>query len=86
MKPKRLKKGSTVGVVSTSEPITNECMNEIKRATKRMEDLGINVRFGEFAFSNPTGYGETAKHKAQDINTMFSDPEIDGIFCAMRWI
>ena len=30
------------------------------------------------------GYGETAKHKAEDINEMFADKEVDAIFCAMR--
>lgn len=30
------------------------------------------------------GYGEIAKHKAEDINEMFKDKEIDAIFCAMR--
>lgn len=29
------------------------------------------------------GYGETARHKAEDINKMFKDKEIDAIFCAM---
>lgn len=28
------------------------------------------------------GYGETAKHKAEDINEMFQDKQIDAIFCA----
>lgn len=86
MKPKKLQKGNTIGVVSTSEPITKDCMEEIERATKNIESLGINVKFGKFAFSNPTGYGETAKHKAEDINGMFANPDIDGIFCAMRRI
>ena len=31
----------------------------------------------------PGGYGETAKHKAEDINEMFADKNINGIFCAM---
>ncbi len=29
------------------------------------------------------GYGETAKHKAEDINEMFRDKEIAACFCAM---
>lgn len=29
------------------------------------------------------GYGETAKHKAEDINEMFNDKKINAIFCAM---
>lgn len=29
------------------------------------------------------GYGETARNKAEDINEMFKDEDIKGIFCAM---
>ena len=51
-----------------------------------MKKLGINVKFAEHAKCNTTGYGETAKNEAKDINSMFADKNIDGIFCAMRWI
>ena len=86
MKPKRLKSGDTIGVISTSEPITKECIEEIDRAVKYMKRLGINVKFGKYAFSNPTGYGETARHKAEDINEMFNNSNIKCIFCAMRGV
>lgn len=83
MKPKRLKAGDTIGVVASSEPITKDEMQEIERAVNLMKDIGINVKFGKYAYCNPTGYGETAKHKAYDINSMFADESISGIFCAM---
>lgn len=71
------------GVVATSEPITDECMEDIKKSVKRINDLGLNVKFAKHAFNNPLGYGETAKHKAEDINEMFKDKSINAIFCAM---
>ena len=61
-------------------------MEEIKLGTQKLNELGINVKFAKHAFQNPTGYGETAKHKAEDINEMFLDKEINAIFCAQRWI
>lgn len=84
MKPKKLKAGDTIGVVATSDPITEEYKEEINRAVAKMNGLGVNVKFGKYAFNDPTGYGETAKHKAEDINEMFQNKEIAGIFCAMR--
>ena len=57
-------------------------MEEINLATQKLKELGINVKFAKHAFKNPTGYGETAKHKAEDINEMFCDKEINAIFCA----
>ena len=83
MKPKALKRGDTIGVVSTSEPITDECREDIEKSVKRINDLGLNVKFAKHAFNNPLGYGETAKHKAEDINEMFRDKSINAIFCTM---
>ncbi len=47
-----------------------------------MEDLGLHIKFGKHVYENPLGYGETAKHKAEDINEMFKDREVKAIFCA----
>ncbi len=83
MKAKALKKGDTIGVIAQSEPIVEECKEEINKSVKMIEDLGMNVKFAKHAFNNPTGYGETAKNKAEDINEMFNDSCIKAIFCAM---
>lgn len=83
MKAKGLKKGDTIGVIAQSEPVLYE---DIEPSVEIMKRLGINVVFAEHTFQNPTGYGETAKNKAKDINTMFEDNKIDAIWCANRWI
>lgn len=83
MKAKGLKKGDTIGVIAQSEPVLYE---DIEPSIKIMEELGMNVLFAEHIFQNPTGYGETAKNKAKDINNMFKDKNIDAIWCAERWI
>lgn len=83
MKPRALKKGDTIGVIAQSDPITKENIDEIKASVKLIKDLGINVEFAKHAYENPLGYGETAKHKAEDINEMFKSKDIDAIFCAM---
>lgn len=82
MKPKALKKGDTVGVIAASDPVTDEELEDIKKSVKLMEKLGLNVKFGKHVYGNPLKYGETAKHKAKDINEMFCDKEIKAIFCA----
>lgn len=35
------------------------------------------MKFGKHAYENPLGYGETAKHKAEDLNEMFKDKNIN---------
>ncbi len=86
MKGKLLKKGDTIGVVAASEPVTQDCMEDMERAVKNVEELGVKVKYASNVFKNTTGYGETAKNKAQDINNMFKDKEVNAIFCAIRWI
>ncbi len=83
MKAKTLKEGDIIGVVATSEPIVDECMEDINKAVQKIEKLGIKVKFAKHAFNNPLGYGETAKNKAEDINEMFRDKDVKAIFCAM---
>lgn len=53
MKPKILKSGDTIGVVATSEPITEDSVEEINNSVKIMEKLGIKVKFAKHAYENP---------------------------------
>ncbi len=76
MKARLLKKGDTIGIVAASEPVTEDIKEDIERSVKKIQDLGLKVKFAKHVFQNPTGYGETAKHKAEDINAMFEDKEI----------
>lgn len=82
MIPKMLKKGDTIGVIRTSEPITNERNGELISSTKFLEDLGFKVKLGKFLRDNELGYGTSAKNKALGINEMFQDEEVKAILCA----
>lgn len=83
MKPKCLKSGDTIGVIAQSEPITDDCLEDIEKSVKLMKDLGLNVKFAKHVYNDRLGYGETAKNKAEDINEMFADKGVNAIFCAM---
>ena len=85
IKARKLKSGDTIGVVATSEPITLEAKEQIDKSVRLMNELGVNVRFAKYAFRNPTGYGESASHKAEDINAMFADKEISRDFLCYGW-
>ena len=83
MLPYKLKKGDTIGVVSSSEPILEDRMIDIESSTKFFEDLGFKVKLGKHLKNNELGYGTTAKNKAEDFNEMFADKEVKAIFCAI---
>lgn len=82
MLPYKLKSGDTIGVVSSSEPITEDRIVDIESSIKFFEDLGFKVKLGKYLKNNELGYGTLAKNKAEDFNEMFKDKEVKAIFCA----
>lgn len=80
--PKKLEKGNTIGVVAPSNPIVGENVEELNKAKEIVEKDGYKVKFSKNIFSNTMGYSSTAKEKAEDINCMFADKEVDMIWCA----
>lgn len=76
-----LKRGDTIGIISPSSILqSEEDLAILTKSIKTMEKLGFKVVKGRYAFSNETGYGTTAKHKADDINEMFANKEVKAIF------
>ena len=47
MIPKRLKKGDTIGVVSSSSPIKEKNKEEMENARKILESYGFHVKYGK---------------------------------------
>ena len=75
----KLKKGDTIGVVCPSDKINDEDIPEIKEAERLLKERGYNVVFGKNVYKNTTGYGATAKEKAEDINEMYANKNINAI-------
>jgi muramoyltetrapeptide carboxypeptidase len=82
IKPNRLKKGDTIGIVASSDALTSERQVEIDSSINFLEGLGFKVKISELVFNNELGYGARAENKAREINKMFADKEINAVFCA----
>ncbi|WP_426446803.1 S66 peptidase family protein [Paenibacillus sp. S-38] len=79
IRPPRLRPGDTVGVTS---PASCGDREGIVRASAVLQRFGLKVRLGE-TLSLKHGYlagGDEAR--AAELNAMFADEEIRGIFCA----
>ena len=79
IKPPRLRKGDTVGLIA---PASN--MNEdesIRIAADIVESLGFKVRLGEYIFERNEYLAGTDKQRADDVNGMFADDDVDAIVC-----
>ena len=79
MLPNKLKRGDTIGVVCPSDKVNNEDIPEIKEVERLLKERGYNVVFGKNVYKNTTGYGATAKEKAEDINEMYANKNINAI-------
>ena len=79
MLAKKLKKGDTIGLVSPSENVVEDDKKDIEESVKLLEKAGYKVIFGRNVYKNTTGYGATAKEKADDINEMYSNKDVKAI-------
>lgn len=80
MVPERLREGDTIGLIAPSSLVDKEDLEVINKSILLMESSGFKVKFAKNALDNTTGYGATAKQKAEDINEMFKDKEVKAIF------
>lgn len=79
--PSKIKKGDTIGIVSTSYPYGSLLKNRLERAIKNIENIGFKTVIGESVFKK-TGYTSgSAKERAEDVNKMFANKNIKAIVC-----
>ena len=75
----------TVAIVSLSSGIIGESFvrHEVEIGVKRLEELGLNVRFMPHARKGLDYVKEHPEARAADLLEAFRDPEIDMILCAI---
>jgi muramoyltetrapeptide carboxypeptidase len=79
VKPKRLQPGDTVGMVLPAS-MSFEVEN-VDRGREQLEALGFKVKVGANARARNAYLAGTDRQRADDINAMFADTEVDGISC-----
>lgn len=78
IRPKALKKGDTIGLISASGAIPPE---KFLPAVKSIEKLGFKVVAGETCRARHGYLAGSDELRASEVNQMFRDSNIDGIFC-----
>ena len=76
--PKPLKQGDTVGLISASSATPPE---KLQQAIESVEQLGFNVVVGETCRARHGYLAGPDELRAKEVNQMFGNPAIDGIFC-----
>tara|TARA_R110000796_G_scaffold252631_1_gene389194 strand:- start:76024 stop:77079 length:1056 start_codon:yes stop_codon:yes gene_type:complete len=78
-KPKKLKKGDTIGLVAPGYAIKREIL---EKAKDTLREMGFVPFHTDRILGNYGYFSATDQERAADVNEMFSNPSIDGILCA----
>lgn len=73
-----LKIGDTIGIISPSSPARKE---KIQEAYKQVINMGFKVKIGESPYEEYGYLSGTDEIRANDINKMFRDEDVNGILC-----
>ncbi|MEP7132410.1 MAG: LD-carboxypeptidase [Acidobacteriota bacterium] len=79
VKPRALKPGDTVGLVSPSSYIFD--LWKIDNAVARLEALGLKSKISSHAKARHGYMAGTVQERVDDLHAMFSDPSVAAVFC-----
>ena len=73
IKPKHLRKGDTIGLISPSAPLAGLVPHRVKRGVAMLKGLGFKIKIGEHALKITRHTAGNPKERAQDINNFFKN-------------
>jgi len=83
LKPPKLNKGDTIGIVATSFPFPadkeSDYYKQYKKGVAELEIMGFKVKEGQNLGKAKWWFAGTPEERASDINSMFADPEVRAI-------
>lgn len=78
IKPDRLKKGDTIGLIAPGSPVTEE---KLSKAITNIENLGFHVHHTKNILAQKGYLAGTDQQRLDDLHFMFNNPKINGIWC-----
>lgn len=79
-KPKLLKKGDAIGIISPSAPLAGLVPHRVERGVENLKKMGFIVKLGANALKIDGYNAGSAEERAKDINDFFADKDIKAIF------
>lgn len=79
VKPRRLRPGDTVGLVTPSTYVSDP--DRLWLAQRTIEELGLRSKMGRSVGRREGYLGGTIRERAEDLHAMFADPEVKAVFC-----
>lgn len=78
-KPKTLKKGDTIGLIAPSSPVSHHDL--VEESITKLTEFGYKVVVGESCYGTYGYLSGEDSIRANDVNQMFANPQIDAILC-----
>lgn len=79
LKPKRLRKGDLIGIISPASTIADPA--RIQKGVAYLEGLGYRTLVGEHVLKTYGYLAGTDEERAADLHAMFRNPEVRAIMC-----
>ncbi len=79
LKPRRLAHGDTIGLVAPASSSLED--EDIRISLDLIRSLGFNVKQGAHLFDRQQYLAGADRARADDVNSMFADDDVDAIFC-----
>ena len=79
MKPSKLHKGDTIGIVSPARWLDKDIL---QKTIKILENAGYPVKVGSAAYLRENQYAGSTKNRVKELEAMFLDDEIKAIICS----
>jgi muramoyltetrapeptide carboxypeptidase len=80
IKPKQLKKGDTIGIVSPSSGLWER--SALWSAIENIENHGYQVKLADNVYTNTYYLAGSDEERAKGVQNMFEDDSVDAIFCS----
>lgn len=79
IKPKRLIKGDTIGLIAPASVVSEEKAN---RAIENIQNLGFKVKEGKYLRTSHGNFAAKDNERLSDLHKMYADPTVKAIWCA----
>ncbi len=83
MKPRVLRKGDTIGIISPSSGAAGLFPHRVERGRAALESLGFRVVLAEHAMGRRGWVSGTPEERAADLHRMFADPDVKAVMAAI---
>jgi muramoyltetrapeptide carboxypeptidase len=81
LRPRRLKPGDTVALISPATPVADP--DKLQLAERTLKYFGMRVKWGKHVGKKSGYFGSSVDERLDDLHTMFRDPEVNAV-CAIR--